>query len=105
MKFRNIFELTEDEKRIYFEVTKVHLLEGYSKWSAKVAIRGRSRVVFRLTDTLASQDGVPSVSVRYYDCRNSGVVCRQQGTVVETYPDLLRIQSHILETFLAFRWF
>ena len=95
MKFRNIFELTEDEKRIYFEVTKIHLLEGYSKWSAKVAIRGRSRVFLRLTDTLACQDGVPTVSVRYYDCRNSGVVCRQQGTVVETYPDLLRIQRGI----------
>ena len=94
MKFRNIFELTEDEKRIYFEVTKVHLLEGYSKWSAKVAIRGRSRVVFRLTDTLASQDGVPTVSVGYYDCRNSGVVCRHQGSVVEIHPGLLHQHSY-----------
>ena len=51
VKFRSIFELTEDEKRIFVEMTKIHLLEGTSKWSAKVAIRGRSLVVLGHSDT------------------------------------------------------
>ena len=64
VKFRSIFELTEDEKRIFVEMTKIHLLEGTSKWSAKVAIRGRSPVVLRLSKTLGIQAGVPSVSAQ-----------------------------------------
>ena len=50
--FRDCFELTEDENQIFSEMTKRHVLEGTSKWSAKVAIKGsilrREPVTFRV---------------------------------------------------------
>ena len=39
-EFRSIFELTESENEGFVEMTKSHLLEGTSKWSAKVKIKG-----------------------------------------------------------------
>ena len=67
-------KLTEEEKRIFVEMTKIHLLEGTSKWSAKVAIRGRSLPGCLQTETLGTPEGVLgfSVSARC-NRRNSGV--------------------------------
>ena len=38
--FRDIFELSHKDNRNFVETTKTQVLEGTSKWSAKVAIRG-----------------------------------------------------------------
>ena len=38
--FRDIFELSYKDNRNFVETTKTQVLEGTSKWSAKVAIRG-----------------------------------------------------------------
>ena len=38
--FRDIFELSHRDNRNFVETTKTQVLEGTSKWSAKVAIRG-----------------------------------------------------------------
>ena len=40
LEFRNTFELNEDEHKSFVETTKTQVLEGTSKWSAKIAIKG-----------------------------------------------------------------
>ena len=43
--FRDIFELSQSDNRNFVETTKTQVLEGTSKWSAKVAIRGLSSTI------------------------------------------------------------